>query len=92
MASAATVTNFRQSKFPGYDVATFKTALAATATDGVEVYLGWSNVDNCHINLYSATANEGGTSWQYSAGKLTLYGVTTGLDAASVTVTVLGQD
>jgi hypothetical protein len=84
----------RKSRFPGYCIATFTTTLAATATDGVEVPLGWSEVANCHISHYTATSDAGGTSWQYdrSTGILTLYGVTTGLDEATVKVTVLGVD
>ena len=93
-ASAATVTDIRDGGCPNYRIRTFATTLAATATDGVEVALGWSQVDHCDIHLYSATANEGGTSYTYdrTTGILTLYGVTTGLDAAAVTVVVFGQD
>jgi hypothetical protein len=93
-ASAATVTLFKEGQLAHYKVASFKTAMAATATDGVEVYLGWSGVDNCHISLYSATAADIGFSWQYvqSTGILTLYATTTAGDAADVLVTVLGQD
>lgn len=91
-ASAATVSAFKTGQFANFKIATFTTALAATATDGVEVYLGWSNVDDCQISLYSATAADVGPSWQYSAGTLTLYGCTTAGDAADVKVTVFGQD
>jgi hypothetical protein len=92
-ASAATVTGFKQGGFPGYAVATFATTLNSTATSGVEVYLGWSNVDDVNISMYDATPEAIGPSWQYvrSTGILTIYGVAAG-NSEPVRVTVFGQD
>lgn len=92
--TAATVTNWRDGGLPGYRVATFATTLHTTATGGVEVYLGWSNVDDVNISHYDATPEAIGPSWQYtrSTGVLTLYGVTTAGDSEPVCVTVFGQD
>lgn len=89
--TAASVTNYKEGQFANYKVATFTTALHSTATGGVEVYLGWSNVDNCLISMYDATPEAIGPSWQYSAGTLTLYGVAAG-NSEPIKVTVFGQD
>jgi hypothetical protein len=65
----------------------------STATGGVEVYLGWSNVDDCQISMYDATPEAIGPSWQYvrSTGVLTIYGVAAG-NSEPICVTVYGQD
>lgn len=90
-AGAATVTNLKFGTIGQYRVATFQTDLGSTATNGVEIYLGWSNVDHVSITMLDATPEAIGQSYAYSSGTLTIYGVAAG-NSETITVAVFGQD
>lgn len=90
--AAATLTSQTWGRCDGYAKTTFSTTLASTATAGVTVPLGWSQLDHVSIKLKNATSQVGEVSYGYTGGILTLYGNTTAMDSAEVTVTCWGKD